>query len=75
LQREMLNYWGRDKVQFGKRGNVEENADGVTAWFTDGTTAHGDFLIAADGSHSALRPVWATRRNAATRVTSTGTAW
>ncbi|MBV8872156.1 MAG: FAD-dependent urate hydroxylase HpxO [Metakosakonia sp.] len=57
LQREMLNYWGRDKVQFGKRvSNVEENADGVTAWFTDGTTAHGDFLIAADGSHSALRP-------------------
>jgi FAD-dependent urate hydroxylase len=35
---------------------VEENADGVTAWFTDGSTAHGDFLIAADGSHSALRP-------------------
>ena len=57
LQREMLNYWGRDNVQFGKRvSGVEENADGVTAWFTDGSTAHGDFLIAADGSHSALRP-------------------
>jgi FAD-dependent urate hydroxylase len=28
----------------------------VTVWFSDGTTAHGDFLIAADGSHSALRP-------------------
>lgn len=57
LQREMLNYWGRDNVQFGKRiSGAEENADGVTAWFTDGSTAHGDFLIAADGSHSALRP-------------------
>jgi FAD-dependent urate hydroxylase len=44
-------------VQFGKRvTRAQENADGVTVWFSDGTTAHGDFLIAADGSHSALRP-------------------
>lgn len=57
LQREMLNYWGRDKVQFGKRvSHVEEHDGGVTAYFTDGAAAHGDFLIAADGSHSALRP-------------------
>lgn len=57
LQREMLNHWGYDKVQFDKRvSGVEENAQGVTAWFTDGTHAQGDFLIAADGSHSALRP-------------------
>lgn len=57
LQREMLDFWGREAVQFGKRvTRAEENADGVTVWFSDGTTAHGDFLIAADGSHSALRP-------------------
>lgn len=57
LQREMLNFWGRDAVQFGKRvTRTEENDQGVTVWFTDGTTASGDFLIAADGSHSALRP-------------------
>ncbi|WES70083.1 FAD-dependent urate hydroxylase HpxO [Superficieibacter sp. HKU1] len=57
LQREMLEYWGREKVQFGKRvTRAQEDADGVTVWFTDGTTAQGDFLIAADGSHSALRP-------------------
>lgn len=57
LQREMLDFWGRDAVQFGKRViRTEEDAEGVTVWFTDGTTAHGDFLIAADGSHSALRP-------------------
>ncbi|SQC87961.1 putative flavoprotein monooxygenase [Klebsiella pneumoniae] len=44
LQREMLDYWGRDSVQFGKRvTRCEEDADGVTVWFTD-------------GSHSALRP-------------------
>ncbi|MBK0002206.1 FAD-dependent urate hydroxylase HpxO [Erwinia sp. S38] len=57
LQREMLDFWGRDRVQFGKRvTHTEENSDRVTVWFTDGTSAHGDFLIAADGSHSALRP-------------------
>ncbi|MFG1172199.1 FAD-dependent urate hydroxylase HpxO [Erwiniaceae bacterium CAU 1747] len=57
LQREMLDFWGRDRVQFGKRvTRTEENGDGVTVWFTDGTSAHGDFLIAADGTHSALRP-------------------
>lgn len=57
LQREMLNFWGREAVQFGKRvTRAQENADGVTVWFSDGTTAHGDFLIAADGSRSVLRP-------------------
>ena len=57
LQREMLDFWGREAVQFGKRvTRAQENADGVTVWFSDGTTAHGDFLIAADGSRSALRP-------------------
>lgn len=57
LQSEMLEFWGRDTVQFGKRvTRSEENAGGVTVWFTDGTSAQGDVLIAADGSHSALRP-------------------
>ncbi|OMP97049.1 FAD-dependent urate hydroxylase HpxO [Raoultella terrigena] len=57
LQGEMLNFWGRDAVRFGKRATrIEEDEDGVTAWFSDGTTARGDMLIAADGSHSALRP-------------------
>jgi FAD-dependent urate hydroxylase len=53
----MLNFWGRDAVQFGKRvERVREDDAGVTVTFTDGTTATGDFLIAADGSHSAVRP-------------------
>ena len=57
LQREMLDFWGREQVQFGKRvTRVEEHTDGVTVWFTDGSEAHGDMVIAADGSHSALRP-------------------
>jgi 2-polyprenyl-6-methoxyphenol hydroxylase-like FAD-dependent oxidoreductase len=57
LQREMLNFWGRDAVQFAKRvEHVVEDDAGVTVTFTDGSTATGDFLIAADGSHSAVRP-------------------
>lgn len=57
LQGEMLNFWGRDAVRFGKRATrIAEDDDGVTVWFSDGTTARGDMLIAADGSHSALRP-------------------
>lgn len=57
LQREMLDFWGRDGVQFGKRvTEAQEDADGVTVSFSDGTTARGDVLIAADGSRSALRP-------------------
>lgn len=57
LQRAMLDFWGLDSVQFGKRvTHVQDSDSGVTAWFSDGTSAQGDFLIAADGSHSALRP-------------------
>ena len=35
--------------------HVEESADSVTAWFDDGTSATGDLLIAADGTHSVIR--------------------
>jgi 2-polyprenyl-6-methoxyphenol hydroxylase-like FAD-dependent oxidoreductase len=34
---------------------IEQDADGVTAIFSDGTTAHGDLLIAADGIRSSVR--------------------
>lgn len=57
LQGQMLDFWGRDRVQFAKRvSHIAEDDQGVTAWFTDGTQARGDFLVAADGSHSVLRP-------------------
>jgi 2-polyprenyl-6-methoxyphenol hydroxylase-like FAD-dependent oxidoreductase len=45
-----------DTVQLGKRvDGYEEDADGVTLHFTDGSTARGDVLVAADGIRSAVR--------------------
>ncbi len=56
LQSMLLDTYGRDQVQFGKRvTHVEESAGSVTAWFDDGTSATGDLLIAADGTHSVIR--------------------
>ncbi|MBM6550812.1 FAD-dependent urate hydroxylase HpxO [Marinomonas ostreistagni] len=56
LQTRMIDWWGRDKVQFGKRLEcVTQDEDGVTATFTDGSAAQGDFMIAADGAHSIAR--------------------
>ncbi|MEJ5177230.1 FAD-dependent urate hydroxylase HpxO [Erwinia sp. MYb416] len=56
LQAMLLNTWGFDKVQFGKRvSRVEQQSDGVTAFFEDGSEAQGDLLIACDGTHSVVR--------------------
>ncbi|MEG3135930.1 FAD-dependent urate hydroxylase HpxO [Rouxiella sp. T17] len=56
LQALLLDTYGRSDVQFGKRvSHVEESAECVTAWFEDGTSASGDLLIAADGTHSVIR--------------------
>lgn len=56
LQNLLLETWGREKVAFGKRvARVEENENGVTAWFEDGSEAYGDLLIACDGTHSVVR--------------------
>ncbi|WP_428946091.1 FAD-dependent urate hydroxylase HpxO [Pantoea sp. FN060301] len=57
LQAMLLDHYGREQVQFGKRVvRVEQNAQGVTAWFDDGSSDQGDLLIACDGAHSAVRP-------------------
>jgi len=56
LQSMMIEHWGKNKVKFDKRiERVEQDQQGVTAYFTDGSTAHGDFMIAADGANSAVR--------------------
>lgn len=56
LQVMLLDTYGRDKVQFGKRvTHVEQDDDGVSALFEDGSKAQGDLLIACDGTHSIVR--------------------
>ena len=45
-----------DVLHFGKKlERYEDTSDGVTAYFGDGTTAHGDMLVGADGIRSAVR--------------------
>lgn len=57
LQAMLLDTYGRERVQFGKRvTQVMQDASSVTAWFDDGSQAQGDLLIAADGTHSVIRP-------------------
>ena len=56
LQAMLIDTFGRERVQFGKRViQVEQTADGVIATFSDNSQATGDFLIAADGTHSVIR--------------------
>jgi 2-polyprenyl-6-methoxyphenol hydroxylase-like FAD-dependent oxidoreductase len=38
-------------------GNIVKNDSGVTAYFFDGTTVTGSFLIACDGAHSLVRRI------------------
>ena len=48
----------KDKIPFytSKRGQrVEQNEDGVLLHFVDGTSVKGDYLLACDGIHSAIR--------------------
>ncbi|WP_409235900.1 FAD-dependent oxidoreductase [Streptomyces sp. PA5.6] len=46
------------EVNFGKRlVDAKVTADGVTAYFEDGSQAEGDVLIGADGMHSVTRKV------------------
>ena len=56
LQAMLLDTYGRTRVRFGRRvTHAEQTSQGVTAFFTDGSEATGDLLIAADGTHSVLR--------------------
>ncbi len=54
--RQILIAGLEDRVRFGKTlQRYESNADGVVAFFTDGTSVTGDVLVGADGVRSAVR--------------------
>ncbi|MFI6047695.1 FAD-dependent oxidoreductase [Nocardia sp. NPDC051321] len=54
LRRILLS--GLDDVHFGKRlTRYDTDADGVTAYFADGSTARGGVLVGADGVNSPVR--------------------
>ncbi|ORM55312.1 monooxygenase [Pantoea conspicua] len=56
LQAMLIDTFGRQRVNFGKRViQVEQSDNGVIATFADNSQAQGDFLIAADGTHSVIR--------------------
>ncbi|WP_417760835.1 FAD-dependent urate hydroxylase HpxO [Shewanella sp.] len=56
MQRLMIEWWGDANIHFGKRlASVTQDQSSVTATFTDGSSASGDFMIAADGTHSVAR--------------------
>ncbi|KAJ3021501.1 hypothetical protein HKX48_008358 [Thoreauomyces humboldtii] len=51
------------KIHLGKRGaEFEQDKDGVTVRFADETTASGDLLVIAEGTHSRLRDEVAGRK-------------
>ncbi len=57
LQLMLLQAFGAENVRLGmKCVGVEQDATSVTARFEDGSTTTGDVLVAADGTHSLLRP-------------------
>ncbi|MBS0856463.1 MULTISPECIES: FAD-dependent urate hydroxylase HpxO [unclassified Tatumella] len=56
LQQMLINHYAAEDIRFGKRAiRVEQHSDGVRVSFDDGSQACGDFLIAADGTHSVIR--------------------
>jgi len=57
LQQMLLTALGQDTVRLGtKCVAVEQDENSATAIFEDGSRATGDVLIAADGTHSVIRP-------------------
>jgi 2-polyprenyl-6-methoxyphenol hydroxylase-like FAD-dependent oxidoreductase len=56
LWRAAAERLGADRVLAGRRlAAFDQDADGVTVRFADGSTARGDALVGADGIHSAVR--------------------
>eukprot|EP00753_Platysulcus_tardus_P007421 PLAT15193.1.p1 GENE.PLAT15193.1~~PLAT15193.1.p1 ORF type:complete len:477 (+),score=187.55 PLAT15193.1:33-1433(+) len=59
LRAALLEQLPEECVQWNKKlVDLEEDADGVTARFEDGSSAHGDVLLGCDGVNSATRRLW-----------------
>lgn len=57
LQSMLLHEFGKEDVALGAElVSVEQQGETVSATFADGHVETGDLLIAADGSHSVVRP-------------------
>lgn len=55
----LLAALGEEHVQLGATCvGFSQDETGIDAHFEDGTQAHGDFLIGADGIHSVIRSTW-----------------
>lgn len=55
LQDALADHFGRDRIYLGKSLISFEQNGQIQAKFADGSTAEADFLIGADGLHSAVR--------------------
>ncbi|PKZ66286.1 monooxygenase [Gordonia terrae] len=56
LQLMLMNAFGHDEIRFGKKMiAVHDGPEHATVEFADGSTAHGDIVIAADGARSLAR--------------------
>ncbi len=69
--RQVLFTGMEDVVQFDKTFTRYEHHDGkVTAFFSDGTSATGDVLVAADGANSTVRRQYLPTPRSRTRASS-----
>ncbi|MFZ2241866.1 MAG: FAD-dependent urate hydroxylase HpxO [Gordonia amarae] len=56
LQLMLMNAYGFDDIAFGKKMvSMDQDDQGVTVTFADGSTTTGDFMIGADGANSLTR--------------------
>ncbi|KAJ5679563.1 hypothetical protein N7462_007807 [Penicillium macrosclerotiorum] len=56
LHAALLDHVSRESIHLGKRvSRAEGKEDGVSLYFEDGSSAHGDVLIGADGIRSPVR--------------------